>query len=361
MRDVGERPAVHERRRVLEGLHQVGRERVAQQHGHRAVGLQVARGDRRLVAGVADHDVADAALEVGPRLGQAEDRHQLGRDDDVEAVLARVAVADPAQPDDQVAQRPVVEVHDPLPADAADVDAELVAVVDVVVDQRREQVVRGREGGEVAGEVQVDVVHRDDLGVAAAGRAALHPEHRSHRRLAQAGHRLVAEAVQRVGEPDGGRGLALAGGRGGERGHQDQPPRRPVGQGREVAQVHLGLGVPVGHQVLGVDPERLLGHLGDRPQPRRVGDLDVRQHGQAPSVRGPLTPTCMRDLRHATSVVGTRRAPAGQPSAGASRAGSPTASSAGSSPGFSAGSAVGSKVTRTRSKPLWRWAWAYAA
>jgi hypothetical protein len=51
-------------------------------------------------------------------------------------------------------------------------------VVDVVVDQRREQVVRGRDRGEVAGEVQVDVFHRHDLRVTATGGAALHAEDR---------------------------------------------------------------------------------------------------------------------------------------------------------------------------------------
>ena len=59
--DVGERAAVHEGRRALEGLHEVGRERVAQQRGHRAVG---AAGRAAVTGassrGVADDDVADA-------------------------------------------------------------------------------------------------------------------------------------------------------------------------------------------------------------------------------------------------------------------------------------------------------------
>ena len=42
VRDVGERAAVDERRRVLEGLHEVRRERVAQDRRHRAVGVEVA-------------------------------------------------------------------------------------------------------------------------------------------------------------------------------------------------------------------------------------------------------------------------------------------------------------------------------
>ena len=73
-----------------------------------------------------------------------------------------------------------------------------------------EQVVGERDGVEVAGEMEVDVLHRHDLRVAAAGRAALHAEHRPERRLAQADHRLLADLVERVAEADRGRGLALA-------------------------------------------------------------------------------------------------------------------------------------------------------
>ena len=49
-----------------------------------------------------------------------------------------------------------------------------------------EQIVRRADGVEVAGEVQVDVLHRHDLGVAAAGGAALHAE-RTGRATARAG------------------------------------------------------------------------------------------------------------------------------------------------------------------------------
>ncbi len=91
------------------------------------------------------------------------------------------------------------------------VETEGVAPIDVVVDQRREQVVRAGDGVEVAGEVEVDVLHGDDLGVAAAGRAALDAEAGAERGLAQAAHGFLADAVEAVREADGGRRLALAG------------------------------------------------------------------------------------------------------------------------------------------------------
>ena len=64
MRDVGERAAVDEGRVVLQRLHEVRLHRVLEQHRHGAVGLEVARADRLLVARVADDDVAEALLEV---------------------------------------------------------------------------------------------------------------------------------------------------------------------------------------------------------------------------------------------------------------------------------------------------------
>ena len=131
-------------------------------------------------------------LEVGEVGREAEDRHHLAGHDDVEAVLAGIAVGRTAEPDHGVAQRAVVDVEHAPPGHAAHVDAERVAVVHVVVEERREQVRRDPDRREVPGEVQVDVFHRHDLGVAAAGGAALHPEHRTERGLAQADHGTFA-------------------------------------------------------------------------------------------------------------------------------------------------------------------------
>ena len=111
--------------------------------------------------------------------GQREDRHDLGRDGDHELGLARVAVVLAAQAHHDVAQGAVADVQDARPEDVVGVDAELVAVVDVVVDERRGEVVRRADRVDVAGQVEVEVLHRDDLAVAAARGAALDAEHRA--------------------------------------------------------------------------------------------------------------------------------------------------------------------------------------
>ena len=77
-------------------------------------------------------------------VGEAENRHHLGGDDDVEAILARKAVRCAAKRDGDVAQSAVVHVDHALPGDAPDVDLQLIAMMDMVVDHRREQVVGQR-------------------------------------------------------------------------------------------------------------------------------------------------------------------------------------------------------------------------
>ena len=53
------------------------------------------------------------------------------------------------------------------------------------LEHRGEQIVRRADRVQVAGEVEVHLLHRHDLRVAAAGRAALDPEDRPERGLAE--------------------------------------------------------------------------------------------------------------------------------------------------------------------------------
>ena len=135
-----------------------------------------------------------------------------------------------AQTDHRAAQGAVVHVDAAMPGDSARVDLVRVAVEDRVVDRGGEQVVGGGHGVQVAGEVQVDVVGRLDDREPTAGPAALDPEDRPHRGLAQGDGRARAAGAHRLGQPDRRGRLALArGGRGHAR-HEHQFALRRVGQ-----------------------------------------------------------------------------------------------------------------------------------
>jgi hypothetical protein len=281
MRDVGERSAVDERRVVFQRLHQVWRERVLQHGRHRAVGLEVARQDRLLVARAADDDPAQPVLEVPEAGREAEDRHDFRGHDDVEAILAREAVSGPAEADRDLAQGAVIDVDHAPPAHAARVEVERIAVVDVVVDQRGEQVVGDRDRAEVAGEVEVDVLHRHDLRITAAGRAALHAEHRPERRFAQADERLLADAAECVTEPHGHRRLALAGRRRRDRGDQDELAVRATVETGAIIERDLGLVVAERLEFLRRYSQPFHGERNDRFHFRPLRDLDVAERGRS--------------------------------------------------------------------------------
>ena len=259
---------------VLQRLHQVGFDRVFEQCGHRALGIEVTRTDGSLLAGIAHDDVAQAFFEVFARGGQAEDSHDLGGHDDVKAVFAGEAVARAAQGDDGGAQSAVVHVHDAAPDDAPGVKAQCVAVVDVVVHERGQQVVRQRDGVEVAGEVQVDVFHGHNLGISAAGCSALHAEDRAQGGFTQGDDGALTDAVERIAQAHGGGGLALAGRGGADGGDQNEFAVR-AGLLVQPGQVDLGFVVAVGLQRLQRNVQAFLRHLHDGLERCRLGDFNI--------------------------------------------------------------------------------------
>ena len=170
-------------------------------------------------------------------------------------------------------QAAVVHVEHAAPHRPANVETELVTEIDVVVDERSEQVVRDADGVEVAREMEVDVLHRRDLRVAAAGAAAFDAETRAERRLAHADHGLLADGVQRVAEADGGRRLAFARGRRRNRGDENQLAVRPRLHSGDQRVGQLGLVVAIRLEVVGVDAEAFLGELHD------FAELDAARYG----------------------------------------------------------------------------------
>src|SRR5262249_5249735 len=159
--------------------------------------------------------------------------------------------------------------------DGRGISPRLMARVDVIVEERRWQIVGRADGMQVASEMQVDVIHRHDLGVATAGGAAFDAEAWPERGLANAEHRLLAEIVERIGEADRGGGLALAGRRRGDRRNQDQLAVGSIFERLDEIHRHLGLVVAVRLEVLRRDAELFARDVHNRPHLGRLRDLDV--------------------------------------------------------------------------------------
>ena len=143
----------------------------------------------------------------------------------------------------------------------------------MVVQHGGQQVVGGTDGVEVTREVEVDILHGDDLGVTAAGRAALDTEHGAQRGLTEGHDHVLADLLQTVGQTDGGGGLTLARGGGGDGGDENELTVLTVGVLQQVV-VYLCLVLAVLLQV-GIVHARHLGDLGDGLHGGGLGDLDI--------------------------------------------------------------------------------------
>jgi hypothetical protein len=130
---------------------------------------------------------------------------------------------------------------------------------------------------DVAREMEVEVLHRDDLRVAAAGRAALDPEHRAERGLTQAERDFLANVTEPLGQRDRRGRFPLAGLRRRDRGNADQLAVGDLLQSLEDVERDLGL-VLAKEVVFVVLEARVLRDLRDRPELRLLGDLEARRH-----------------------------------------------------------------------------------
>ena len=252
--DVRERPTVDERRHAFECLHQVRVHRVAQQSEHGAGDVELVGGDWLFVAGKAHERPVESLSQIILGLGETEDRHDFGRGGDVESGFARNTLEGPAEADDDVSQRAIVHVDDPSPKRPSGVHAERVSKMNVVVERCREKIVRRGDGVEVAGEVQVDALHRIHLAQTAAGRTSLDPHARSERRLTKSETHGFVQLVEALSEPDAGRGFTFASRRGCDRRDQDQLGALVSGRFVENGHVHLGDVSSVRLPLLGGEP-----------------------------------------------------------------------------------------------------------
>ena len=217
------------------------------------MGFEIGGGDRLLTPRVTDHDAPETCFQILERSGQTEDGHHFGRHGNVEPILAHKTVGGPAEPDHDFAQRAIVHVQHALVADESRIDIQRIAVMNVIVEHRGEQIVRRAYCVKVTGEMEVDVLHRHHLRIATPGRAAFAPKTGPERGFAQAHDGRFAKTVHGVAQAHRGRRLAFAGWCRTDRRHQDQLAVGTVFQAPNEIERQLGLVMSVGHQMLSRD------------------------------------------------------------------------------------------------------------
>ncbi len=233
--DIGKGTGVYQHRGLLCGLHQGRLQRVFQQHCHGARHFQLLGCDGLAAQVAGQLDAADALAQVFQIARQRQNGHQLGGGGDDEAIAALHPVGGATLTDGEVTQGAVVHVEGAWPENVVCIDiesrqagfgAELVTEFALMeqagIEGGRRQIMGCRQGVKIAGEVEVHLLHRHHLGVAAAGCPPLDPEHRAEARLADGGNAGLTDMVEPHGEAQRGHRLALAERGGGDGAHQHQ-------------------------------------------------------------------------------------------------------------------------------------------
>ena len=308
--DIGEGTRVDERQLAFESLHDGGVQGVLHEHGHSSGNPEVFERDGRARFGRADHHPTDPFTEITERrrvalaVRQRQDGHEFRGDRDVVSGLPGPTVQAPAQAYHDVPKGPIVHIHDPPPQDSIWVDGqsfqalicqllvgEPTLVVPPSVDGGRHEIVSCRDGMDIAGEVEIEFLHGNDLGVPAPGRSTLDPEGRTHGRLPDGGNGLLAEHTEPLHQPNGGGGLAFAERGRGDRGDIDVLAGAPAADSLEDVEIDLGGSRPVGNQLLSLDSVPS-GHVGNGLRRGGLGDLEVTGNAHVlPSLCGALETT----------------------------------------------------------------------
>ncbi len=266
--DVGKGTGVDENRGAVGGLGEVGVESIAEEGEHGADGLEVAGENGLSGTVVGDGDVRETVAEIVEAGGEGEDGHDFagGGDDELGGVGLAVAWA---FADGDVAEGAVVHIEGARPEDLGGVDGEGVAVEEMSVEERGEEIVGGGDGVEVAGEMEVDRLGGNDLSEAAARGAAFRAEDRAEGGLADGGDGAVAELAEGLSEAEGGDGFPFAVGGGRDGSDEDE---FAAGGGGRRGEGELGEKAAVRDQVRGGEAEFRGGG----------GEGTGRQHGKCP-------------------------------------------------------------------------------
>ena len=220
--NVGKGTAVNQRWRILGGLHQVGMQRILQQHADGSGHTHVLHTERLTINGCSQQNIFNASAKVVGIGGQTQDCHNLTGRSDVKSAFHHHTVGLGAQSGNNLAKVAVVHVEHSLPQHFLQGKTFFTVLIDIVVHHGGNHIVRTGDGVEVACEVEVDFVHGQYLGISAACGSTLHSEAGTQRGFAQRHNGLLANAVHTQCQTYTDGSLANSGFCGGDGGYKNQ-------------------------------------------------------------------------------------------------------------------------------------------
>ena len=179
-------------------LNEIRLKRVFKQSGHSTNRLEITRGNRLVVICVCNDNFGESFLEICNRACKTEYSHDLGCNGNIEAILAGSTIDSSTKSVNYKSELTVIHINASLPSDLLDVNAKAVALLNMVVKHCCKQIVCRTDCVKIAGEVQVDILHGNNLSVSAACGTALYSENRAERRLAESNRTFLTDSCKTI-------------------------------------------------------------------------------------------------------------------------------------------------------------------
>ena len=208
MSNVGKRTAMNKCRCSLCCLNQIWLQSIEKESNDTATYTHILYGKWLVILGDAQEDVIYTATKIIDACSKTHDSHDFRSRSDIEACLCLDAVLI-ADTGDDAAETTVVYVHHAAPENLLQLESLCLVLETVVVQEGSNHVVGLCNGMEIASEMEINLIHRQNLGVTATCSTTLHAEARTQRWFAKSHYSLLANLLHTQGETHGYGGLAI--------------------------------------------------------------------------------------------------------------------------------------------------------
>ena len=199
MSNVGKRTAMNKCWCTLCCLNQIWLQSIEKESYDTATYTHILYGKWLVVLGDAQKDIIDTATKIINACCETHDSHNLRSWRNIETRLCLDAVLISYTGDD-AAETTVVYVHHAAPENLLQLEFLCLVLETIVVQEGSNHVVSLCNGMEIASEMEINLIHRQNLGITATCSTTLHAEARSERWFAKCYYSLLANLLHTQGE-----------------------------------------------------------------------------------------------------------------------------------------------------------------
>ena len=159
---------MNQRRSVLKRLHQVRLDGIQQNDRHRTRTSNLFGRNSHVTCCVSNNNATKSRPKVFHRSGQCQQCHHFRSSSDVKTRRALNTVFIGTLTNRHTAQGTIIDIKDTLPCDFSKRKPQRVALVKMIINHGREQVMCSSNCMEIASEMQIQNLHRNHLAVPTA-------------------------------------------------------------------------------------------------------------------------------------------------------------------------------------------------